>query len=100
MGSHAAVASTQERNPRSAVARTVLAAAVALFPLLNGVFVAVIEVLRPYEVDLPGWVFLVLNGALAVVTVITALITRVLAVSGVNDWLRRYLPLFAPEDRT
>ena len=101
MGDHvAAGTSTQERNPRSAVARTVLAAVVAAFPLLNGVLLVALEVLKPYEVNLPGWVFLWLNGALAVVTALTALFTRVLAVPGVNDWLRRYLPLFAPEDRT
>ncbi len=99
MGDHVGVrASTQERNPRSAVLRTVLAAVIALFPLLNGVLVASIEVLKPYEVHLPGWVFLLLNAALAVVTIITALVTRVLAVPGVNDWLRKYLPIFAPED--
>ena len=99
MADHVAVgASTQERNPRSAVARTVLAAVVAAFPLLNGVLLVALEVLKPYEVNLPGWVFLWLNGALAVVTALTALFTRILAVPGVNDWLRRYLPLFAPED--
>ena len=57
---------------------------VALFPLLNGILAATIEALKPYEVHLPGWVFLVLNGALAVVTAITALVTRILAVPGVN----------------
>ena len=99
MGDHvAAGTSTQERNPRSAVARTVLAAVVAAFPLLNGVLLVALEVLKPYELHLPGWVFLWLNGALAVVTALTALFTRILAVPGVNDWLRRYLPIFAPED--
>lgn len=99
MGDHVAVLpSTQERNPRSAVLRTVLAAVVALFPLLNLALVVTIEVLEPYHVNLPGWVFLWLNGALAVVTVITALVTRILAIPGVNDWLRRYAPIFAPED--
>ncbi|WP_028265945.1 hypothetical protein [Arthrobacter sp. MA-N2] len=100
MGDHVATGSlsTQERNPRSAVARTVLAAVVALFPLLNGVLAVAIEVLKPYEVQLPGWVFLWLNGALAAVTVITAGATRILAIPGVNAWLRKYAPIFAPED--
>jgi hypothetical protein len=101
VGAHSAVpASTQERNPRSAVLRTVLAAVIALFPLLNGVLLAAVEVLKPYEVHLPGWVFLWLNGALLAVTAVTALITRILAVPGVNEWLRKYAPVFAPEDRT
>lgn len=100
MGDHSAIPkSTQERNPRSAVARTVLAAVIALFPLLNGILAATIEALKPYQVHLPGWVFLFLNAALAVVTVITALATRILAMPGVNDWLRTHARWFAPEDR-
>lgn len=91
---------TQERNPRSAVLRTVLAAAVALFPLLNGILAAAIDALRPYEVHLPPWVFLALNGTLVAATALAALVTRVLAVPGVNDWLRKYRVLrwFTPED--
>ena len=91
---------TQETNPRSAVLRTVLAAAVALFPLLNGILAAVIDALRPYEVHLPAWVFLALNGTLVAATALAALVTRVLAVPGVNDWFRKYKVLrwFTPED--
>ena len=100
MGDHSAVISTQERNPRSAVLRTILAAAVALFPLLNGVLGAIIEALKPYEVHLPAWVFLALNGTLLAATALAAVVTRVLAVPGVNDWLRKYriLRWFTPED--
>lgn len=97
MGEHVAL-STQEKNPRSAVWRTILAAAIALFPLLNGILGVTIELLKPYELQLPGWIFLVLNGSLVVVTLIAAWVTRVLAIPGVNDWLRRYVPLFSPED--
>ncbi|MDQ0854768.1 type II secretory pathway component PulF [Arthrobacter sp. V4I6] len=99
MAEHAAT-STQERNPRSAVLRTVLAVAVATFPLLNGVLLAAIDALRPYEVHLPGWIFVGLNGVLLAVTILAALVTRVLAVPGVNEWLRQYKVLrwFTPED--
>ncbi|MDQ0677441.1 hypothetical protein QFZ30_001483 [Arthrobacter pascens] len=45
MADHVAL-STQERNPRSAVART-LAAFAALIPLLNLVLAVVIETLEP-----------------------------------------------------
>lgn len=103
MGDHEAVpASTQERNPASAVARTILAAVVGLFPLLNLILAAAIEALEPYRVHLPGWVFLGLNGALIAATALAALVTRVLAVPGVNDWLRKYriLRWFTPEDST
>jgi hypothetical protein len=97
VGEHAAV-STQERNPWSAVRRTVLAVA-TFFPLLNGVLVAAIEALKPYEVYLPGWVFVWLNGTLLAATILAAMVTRVLAVPGVNEWLRahRVARWFTPE---
>ncbi|MCC9068784.1 hypothetical protein [Arthrobacter cryoconiti] len=92
--------STQERNPRSASVRTAFAAAVALFPLLNAVLAVIIETLRPYDATIPGWVFIWLNGALVVVTVAIALVTRIMAIPGVNDWLRKYAPWLSPEDKT
>jgi type II secretory pathway component PulF len=101
MGDHTATpVATQERNPRSAVLRTALAVTVAAFPLLNGVLLAVMDALRPYEVYLPGWVFLGLNGTLIAATALAAVVTRVLAVPGVNEWLRKYRVLrwFTPED--
>lgn len=98
MGDHVAL-STQERNPRSAVLRTVLVAAVALFPLLNVGLKILIEELEPYRLHLPEWLFVALNVAITVVVVLTGIFTRVLAIPGVNDWLRKYVPLFAPEDK-
>lgn len=97
MAGHRAL-STQERNPRSAVLRTVLVAAVALFPLLNGALKIVVEELEPYRVNLPEWLFVALNVAIAVTVVLMGIFTRVMAVPGVNEWLRKYFPLFAPED--
>lgn len=97
MADHLAL-STQERNPRSAVLRTVFAV-VALIPLLNGVLLATVEALKPYEVYLPSWVFPAFNGIIVAIAALTALVTRVLAVPGVNDWLRKYLPILAPEDK-
>ncbi|MET3349660.1 UNVERIFIED_ORG: hypothetical protein ABID57_001332 [Arthrobacter sp. UYEF1] len=91
---------TQERNPRSAVARTILAAAVGLFPLLNGILAMTIELLEPYRLHLPDWIFLALNGTLVAATLLAAWVTRILAIPGVNNWLRKYriLRWFTPED--
>lgn len=97
MADHVAL-STQERNPRSAVIRTVFAAIVTAFPLVNATLLIVKAELAQYAVDLPGWVFVTLNVGLAVTAAFTAIVTRVLAIPGVNDWLRRYFPLLAPED--
>ena len=98
MADHLAL-STQERNPRSAVLRTVLVAAVALFPLLNAALKIVVEELEPYRVHLPEWLFMALNVTIAVVVALMGVFTRVMAVPGVNEWLRKYVPLFAPEDK-
>lgn len=97
MADHVAL-STQERNPRSAVIRTVFAAVVAGFPLINGALLITNAELQAYAIHLPGWVFVTLNIGLAVTAVVTAIVTRILAIPGVNEWLRRFFPLLAPED--
>ncbi|MFF2029520.1 hypothetical protein [Arthrobacter sp. NPDC058192] len=76
------------------------ASSISSSALLNGVLLAVMDALRPYEVYLPGWVFLGLNGTLVAATALAAIVTRVLAVPGVNEWLRKYRVLrwFAPQD--
>ena len=91
--------STQEKNPRSAVIRTVLVAVFALFPLLNCALLVIMDELQPYVGSLPAWVFPALNGALVAVTVLIGICTRVLAIPGVNAWLRRYAKWLAPEDK-
>lgn len=93
------MSATQEQNPTRAVLRTVLAAAVGLFPLVNGILLALQEALEPYRAVLPEWTFLTVNGVLLAATILTAVVTRVLAVPGVNEWLRKYrvLELFAPD---
>lgn len=98
MADHRAL-STQERNPRSAVLRTVLVAAVALFPLLNAALKIVVEELEPYRVSLPEWLFVALNVAITVTVILMGIFTRVMAIPGVNEWLRKYFPIFAPEDK-
>ncbi|MDQ0677440.1 hypothetical protein QFZ30_001482 [Arthrobacter pascens] len=44
--------------------------------------------------------FPALNGVLVATAVLTAFVTRILAIPGVNTWLREYLPILAPEDKT
>lgn len=90
---------TQEQNPGRAVLRTLLAAAVGLFPLVNGILLALQQALEPYRAVLPEWTFLVVNGVALAAIILTAVVTRILAVPGVNDWLRKYriLELFAPD---
>jgi hypothetical protein len=91
--------STQEQNPRSATIRTTAVAIVTLFPLLNLALAGALEALEPYRVYVPDFVFIWLNGALIVVTIIIAVVQRVMAVPGLNDWFRMHFRLLAPEDK-
>lgn len=97
MADHVAL-TTQERNPWAAVRRTG-AAVLALIPVLNGIAALTIELLKPYEIYLPAWIFPALNGVLVATALLAAWVTRVLAMQKVNDWFRTYLPLLAPEGK-
>jgi hypothetical protein len=99
MGDHSAAVSTQERSPWAAVRRT-LAAIVSAIAVINGIAAVVIDVLEPYNGQLPSWVFPALNGILVATALLATIVTRVLAMQKVNDWLREYLPLLAPEGKT
>lgn len=82
--SRAATAPTQAQHPWRATLRTVVAAAVALLPLLP----VIAETAHIQTVPIVAGV-LVVAGA----------VTRVLAVPAVVDWMRRYLPFLAPDSR-
>lgn len=97
-GDHAAV-STQEKNPRSTVVRTVVVAVLVLFPSLNIILGIVVEEMEPYSASVPGWVFGILNGGIVIVTVIVGICTRILAIPGVNVWLREHAAWLAPEGK-
>lgn len=91
--------STQEANPGKAITRT-LFALLPLFPIVNGIIAAVNEWATDNSASLPAWVFPIVNGALLVSVLITALVTKILAVPGVNEWLRRggIRSLLAPDN--
>lgn len=97
MADHLAT-STQEKSPWAAVRRTAVAV-VALIPILNGIAALTIELLKPYEVYLPAWIFPALNGILVATALLAAWVTRVLAMPQVNGWLRAHLPMLAPEGK-
>lgn len=90
--------STQEKNPRSAVIRTVVVAALTLFPILNITLGIIVEEMRPYGDVVPGWVFGILNGGIVITTVALAILTRIMAIPGVNDFFRSHFKPLAPED--
>lgn len=70
------------------VLRTIVQFLIVTVPIANGVAAAAISYLQAQtDVVVPGWVFLVLNGVLAVSALIIGLVARIMAVPGVNDWL-------------
>lgn len=80
----AATQPTQARHPWRATARTALAAALPLAPLL------------PELVDVLGLRAYAWAGG---VVATAGVITRVLAVPGVNAWLTRHVPALAASPR-
>jgi len=91
---------TQVANPRRAVLRTVVASIIWLIlalPIANLILSEVAAYLQEQtSLEVAPWVWLAVNGALATVTFITGLVTRVLAVPAVNAWLTAHLPILAP----
>ena len=97
MSKHLAL-STQERNPRSAANRTFFVALVVLFPVANAALIILQDELGKSGLSLPGWVTAALNVAVLVTSLLIRVATRIMAIPGVNDKLRRYAPVLAPED--
>lgn len=91
--------STQEANPGKAVLRTFVAALLAFGPLVNGVLLAVQGWLADNTDVVPAELAVQVNGVLLAGLALVALVTRVLAVPGVNAWLRAHLPLLAPDSK-
>lgn len=93
--------STQEANPGSAVGRTAVQVGLPSFALLGLVIPEIVDAtLERFGASMPeeirGW----LLAAAAVTTGVSAIVARVMAIPGVNDWLREHAPALAPENKT
>jgi hypothetical protein len=89
--------STQEQNPRRAVSRTMLQTAIPAFIALLVIVPEIIEVvLDGLGQHMPSEVYLWLTGLAALITAVSGVIARVMAIPGVVDWLSKYATLFAP----
>lgn len=76
------------------VARTIVQNLIVIVPIANGVAVAGKEYLEAQtDVVIPAWVFLALNGAIAITALLIGLVARLMAVPGFNSWLSRWLNL-------
>lgn len=98
---------TQVANPGRATLRTavaVLVGLVAALPTLNAILAALQGYLSEQtQVVIPSWVWLAVNATAALLLFISGLVTRLLAVPGVNEWIKARLswlaaiPLVAPQ---
>lgn len=91
---------TQVANPGRATKRTAAAVVVGVLlalPVVNSVLLIVQEELQGQaEFVIPGWVWIVLNASIAAIGIVTSVVTRILAIPAVNDWVSRHLPGLAP----
>lgn len=84
--------------PNKAFWRTALQvgppAALALLVLLPGLLQSILD---GFGRQLPEQVYGVLAGAVAALTLVSAIIAKVMAYPGVLEWTRKYAPFFAPQ---
>jgi hypothetical protein len=73
--------------PSQRVIRTVLASLVVLVPILNASLPLVAAAFD--EPGVPGQVVLVVNGVIAACLVVLGIVTRLMAIPAVNEWLTK-----------
>ena len=99
-GEHVATTSTQAANPGRATIRTAVAVGIPAFLGLLVIVPQIIQVIVDgFGQHLPDGLRLWLAGAAVVITAASATITRVMAIPGVIEWTRAYLPWLAPDKK-
>lgn len=87
---------TQVANPKRATLRTVVAVVIGLvvaLPLINS-FLLILqsELAKVTAFEIPAWIYVSINVALAAVALVGGIVTRVLAIPGVNEWIKAHVP--------
>jgi len=99
MADHRAT-TTQAINPGRATLRTAVQTAIPAFlGLLVIVPLILQEIVAGFGQHLPEGIRLWLGGAAVVITALAATITRIMAIPGVIEWTRAYLPWLAPDKK-
>lgn len=87
---------TQLANPGRATRRTVAAVLTGLLvglPIINSALAIVQdELAKQTALEIPAWLWLAINGALAVVAIVSGIVTRFMALPGVNEWIKANVP--------
>lgn len=89
---------TQVASPRQATKRTVVAVLVGLavvLPVINTALGIVSDELAQADLAVPAWLWAGLNLVIALVAVLSGIVTRVLAIPAVNDWITDRVPFLS-----
>ena len=89
---------TQVASPRQATKRTVVAVLVGLavvLPVINTALGIVSDELAQADLAVPAWLWAALNLVIALVAVLSGIVTRVLAIPVVNDWITDRVPFLS-----
>lgn len=89
---------TQVASPRQATKRTVVAVLVGLavvLPVINTTLGIVSDELAQADLAVPAWLWAALNLVIALVAVLSGIVTRVLAIPAVNDWITDRVPFLS-----
>ena len=89
---------TQVASPRQATKRTVVAVLVGLavvLPVINTALGIVSDELAQADLAVPAWLWAALNLVIALVAVLSGIVTRVLAIPAVNDWITDRVPFLS-----
>lgn len=100
MADHLATPTTQAANPNRAALRTALQTAIPAFLGLLVILPPIIQtIVDGFGQHLPDSFRLWLAGAAAGITALSATLARVMAIPGVIEWTRAYLPWLAPDKK-
>lgn len=84
---------TQEEHPNKASVRTfvqtVIGAAIVIVPIVPVVVNIILDEFGKAGVEPPGWLFAALSGIAVGAGLIAAIVARIMAVPGVNDFLKK-----------
>lgn len=92
---------TQVANPARTSLRTFIQTAIGLLvvavPLLNVVAANLLDTLKTQTfVQVAPWVYVGLNGAIAITAVVALIVTRIMNTPGATAFITKYLPWLAP----
>lgn len=88
---------TQVANPSRAGWRTFVQAILPTLLVINGALLALQGVLSSPEYSgyVPAWAWAAVNGGLLISAFLSKAIAQVMAVPGVNEWIKAHLPALA-----